>query len=634
LKPIYAKSFVVIVATAVAVLAGGGSAAGAASDVSVSITDGVTSAVPGTGLTYTITVSNIGGSNVKGASVNDTFPLTGVTWSCAPGLGAACTGSGAGDIHQSVNLASGSSAVFTATGTIPPSAFPSLSDTATIALAKGGQPDPTPGNNTATDTDAMTPVADLSLDSVNVGPSVVFGNSVASQNTLLYSVSFHNNGGPSDAHDATLSFNPVLNTLIGSAEWCVVTPAVTCTSDGQFTAYNGQGMDVGEVAPGAVVNMAIRAHASALDRNGVLSVTQPFQLSMPAPSTDPVSTNNSATAPQASIDTVPSPVQNLQLVAGNGNVIVTWEPPANDGGQPVTGYTVTTTPSVTGSPFSVPVNAPQVTCPNGTDNCYSLNITTVNNDTPYAFDVQAQNAVGSSDAVERDATPSKNASSRIVSSSTTTIFSTCTTATSAQPTCVQIAVPAGPGGVFGSLGGTVVTLPSGFCGLMSQCNPNTAAENIGALTGYNDPTQPLVETITWDSSTLPSDVPTNPVCSTNSTATNCFPNDLPSFYEMEAVLPSDPTGALSTQLNLPGTFCADPVKADGTGGAGNPLFARPLPTTGGQAMFNGYATSAGSACIRKMSVLTGQPGGRPNQKGDVQEIINFTSDSDALQGHR
>ena len=52
-------------------------------------------------------------------------------------------------------------------------------------------------------------------------------------------------------------------------------------------------------------------------------------LSVPAPTTDPDSSNNSGPSPAPSfqIDTVPSPVQNLQAVLGNGNVILTWQKP-------------------------------------------------------------------------------------------------------------------------------------------------------------------------------------------------------------------------------------------------------------------------------------------------------------------
>ena len=38
--------------------------------------------------------------------------------------------------------------------------------------------------------------------------------------------------------------------------------------------------------------------------------------------------------------TVPSAPQNLTTVAGNGNVTLTWEPPADNGGMPITGYRI------------------------------------------------------------------------------------------------------------------------------------------------------------------------------------------------------------------------------------------------------------------------------------------------------
>ena len=76
-------------------------------------------------------------------------------------------------------------------------------------------------------------------------------------------------------------------------------------------------------------------------------------------------------------------------------------------------------------------------------------------------------------------------------------------------------------------------------------------------------------------------------------------------------------------MNAPGSthFCADPPNK---GGAGNVNWARPNVR---------YTDSAGSACIQSMSVQTGQPG-RDAQKGDVQVVLLFTSDSDIIQGKR
>ena len=129
----------------------------AAADLAITKTDGVTSATPGGSVTYTITASNAGPSNAPGASVADTFPavLT-ATWTCVGAGGGTCTASGAGNINDTVNLPAGGSVTYTASAQISPSATGTLSNTATVS-APGGVTDPTPGNNSATDTDTLTP---------------------------------------------------------------------------------------------------------------------------------------------------------------------------------------------------------------------------------------------------------------------------------------------------------------------------------------------------------------------------------------------------------------------------------------------------------------------------------------------
>ena len=275
MRPLYLKSIAALAVIAVAALLGGGSALGASADVAVTVSDGAPSEIPGTQVSYTITVTNPGSSNVKKVTVKDTFPstLTGVTWSCVPGAGAACAAaSGSGSIDTMVDVASGTSAVFTATGTIAPSAFPTLSDTATVAVPRGST-DPTPANNTSTDTDDLIPNADLTLDSgVLTSPTPVFpsttptvyGNSTASQNTLVFSVKFHNQG-PSDARHTTLRFSPLLSDKLGNADWCKVTANVNCTQNNQFSAYV-DGADVGQLAPGPDPDQCDRSRARAGER--------------------------------------------------------------------------------------------------------------------------------------------------------------------------------------------------------------------------------------------------------------------------------------------------------------------------------------------------------------------------------
>ena len=151
-------------------------------DLSITKTDGVTSAVAGGSLTYTITAGNAGPNDVTGASVADTFPATlTCTWSCSGAGAGTCTAGGSGDISDTVNLPVGGTVTYTAICSVSASATGTLSNTATIA-APSGTVDPTPGNNSATDTDTITtPVV-----SIGVSPAAVLEDGAAN---LVYTVS-------------------------------------------------------------------------------------------------------------------------------------------------------------------------------------------------------------------------------------------------------------------------------------------------------------------------------------------------------------------------------------------------------------------------------------------------------------
>jgi serine/threonine-protein kinase len=126
----------------------------AAPSADLSITK--TSSLSGSTVTYTITAKNAGPSAVAGAKVNDQFPsgLVNPHWSCdAPN----CPANASGDITAfTIDLSVNSTVVFTVTGTISGTPPITLSNTATIAPPNGVS-DPTPGNNTATDTKSFTP---------------------------------------------------------------------------------------------------------------------------------------------------------------------------------------------------------------------------------------------------------------------------------------------------------------------------------------------------------------------------------------------------------------------------------------------------------------------------------------------
>nr|MCU0756942.1 hypothetical protein [Xanthomonadales bacterium] len=88
-------------------------------DLSITKTDGQTTDIPGTSISYTIVASNAGPLAVASATVVDTFPasITGVSWTCAGAGGGTCPASGSGNLNTTVGLPVGGSVSFTATGT-------------------------------------------------------------------------------------------------------------------------------------------------------------------------------------------------------------------------------------------------------------------------------------------------------------------------------------------------------------------------------------------------------------------------------------------------------------------------------------------------------------------------------------
>ncbi|MEZ4961033.1 MAG: MopE-related protein [Saprospiraceae bacterium] len=171
-------------------------------DLSITKTDGVTTGVPGQSVTYTITASNAGPSNVTGAGFNDILPsaITSATWtSFSSGGASGNTASGSGNINEVLNLPAGASVTYTVPANIAPSATGSLVNTATVT-APVCVTDPTPGNNTATDFDNLLPLADLSM---LVGDSA---DPVSAGAGFSYSLDVSNNG-PSMATSITVTDN-------------------------------------------------------------------------------------------------------------------------------------------------------------------------------------------------------------------------------------------------------------------------------------------------------------------------------------------------------------------------------------------------------------------------------------------
>ena len=167
-------------------------------DLSITKDDGVLSAVPGTSTTYSIVVSNAGPSTAVNQAVTDLFPsaITVVSWTAvaSPGSSVAAA-SGTGNIATTVTLLPGGTVTFTAVAQISPSATGSLTNTATVAMPPG---DITPADNSATDSDSLTPLAGLAITKDDSQTTAVPGTSTTYTITV-------GNAGPSDVTGAALS---------------------------------------------------------------------------------------------------------------------------------------------------------------------------------------------------------------------------------------------------------------------------------------------------------------------------------------------------------------------------------------------------------------------------------------------
>ena len=248
-------------------------------DLAITKTDGVASAVPGTTTTYTITASNAGPDPVAAATVADTFPAACVspTWTCVGAGGGTCTANGSGNINQSVNLPAGGSVTFTALCPIASTATGSLANTATVS--GGAIADPTPGNNSATDTDTLTPQANLGITKTNGVTQVNAG-----ANTVYTIVA--SNAGPSAAPGSTVADTaPAACTTF---TWtCVGAGGGICTANGSGSINDAVNLPVGGTATYTVTCAVSGAAAGNLVNTATVAAAGGI--------TDPTPANNSAT---------------------------------------------------------------------------------------------------------------------------------------------------------------------------------------------------------------------------------------------------------------------------------------------------------------------------------------------------
>jgi uncharacterized repeat protein (TIGR01451 family) len=254
---------------------------GCSTDLSITKTDGQTTVTAGTSVTYTITASNAGPAAATGATVRDTFPsiLTGVTWTCSASSGSSCGAtSGSGNISQLVNLLSGGSATFLATGVVASAATGTLSNTADLIVPLG-LTDTNPSNNRATRTNTLLPVADLSITKTD-GKATA-----AARGTVIYTI-VATNVGSLTANGATVT--DTLPTELTAASWtCVGAGGGTCAASGSGSIND----NTVNLPAGASVTYTLTGTVSANARGLSNTATVATSVGM----TDPNLANNSAT---------------------------------------------------------------------------------------------------------------------------------------------------------------------------------------------------------------------------------------------------------------------------------------------------------------------------------------------------
>jgi uncharacterized repeat protein (TIGR01451 family) len=249
-------------------------------DLFVTKTDSQTTAVAGSPVTYTIMVSDAGPEGVTGATVTDTFPaaLTGMTWTCTASAGSSCgAASGSGNINQTVNLLVGGRITFVATGTLDISASGTLSNTASVA-PPAGITDPSPANNSATDTDTIVAAADPSIAKTD-------GRSTASPGQAITYTIVASNAGPKPVTGATVA-DTVPASLTAPTWTCMGTGGGTCTAAGV-----GDINDSVYLPAGATVTYTLSGTVSANPR----SLRNTATIAPSAGIFDPNPSNNSAT---------------------------------------------------------------------------------------------------------------------------------------------------------------------------------------------------------------------------------------------------------------------------------------------------------------------------------------------------
>ncbi len=247
-------------------------------DLRITKTDGVAIAIPGQAVSYTIVVSNAGPGDAIGATVSDTLPAVvgSATWTCVAS-GGSCSASGSGSINDTVNVPAGATLTYTMVANVTSGATGILVNTASVA-APAGTTDANAADNSATDTDVLTPTADLGITKTDGSASYSPGSAVTY--TIVAS-----NAGPSGVTGAMVA-DTLSATIVGSTWTCSGAGGGACPASGSGDIATSVNLPAG----GSVTFLLTGTVAPAATGSLVNTAT----VGAPLGVTDPNPANNSA----------------------------------------------------------------------------------------------------------------------------------------------------------------------------------------------------------------------------------------------------------------------------------------------------------------------------------------------------
>jgi uncharacterized repeat protein (TIGR01451 family) len=205
-------------------------------DLTIAKSDGGATATPGGTVAYTLTFANAGNQGATGVAISDTVPAnttfnpgaSTAGWVCVPddNPGSLCTFA----VGAVAGGGAGGAVTFAVTVVSPvPAGVDEISNTATIADDGANGADPTPANNSSTDTTPVDAAPDLTIAKDDGGATATPGATIAY--TLTYA-----NDGDQDATGVVLSdtvpANTTFNAGASTAGWVCVpstTPGSVCT---------------------------------------------------------------------------------------------------------------------------------------------------------------------------------------------------------------------------------------------------------------------------------------------------------------------------------------------------------------------------------------------------------------------